>query len=244
MILEQKILGLKIFNLKILGMVFGKNHQRKCLLKKQQAPVMQKYLSKTFANKKDLIEDLDIVSLDIETTGLNPNKDRIVSIGLVQIEGLGIKLDSCWHQIINANKNLSAQSVVIHQITDDQSETGMSINEAIPKLLERLSGKVMLVHNAKVEQGFINKICQTLYGCDFIIPTIDTQALAKRSLDRHDSPYKTNDLRLFNLRKSFNMQSYKAHNALMDAIATAELFLAMVNKISSNKTARLSEFIL
>ena len=239
MILDQEILGLKIFY-----RIFGKNYQRKCLLKQQQAPVMQKYLSKTFANKKDLIKDLDIVSLDIETTGLNPNQDRIVSIGLVQIEDFGIKLDSCWHQVIKTKKTLSAQSVVIHQITDDQSETGMSINEAIPKLLERLSGKVMLVHNAKVEQGFINKICQALYGCDFIIPTIDTQALAKRSLDRSDSSYKINDLRLFNLRKSFNMQAYKAHNALMDAIATAELFLAMANKISSTKTARLSDFIL
>ena len=243
MILDQKIFKLKIFGQKIFYRLFGKNYQRKFLLKQQQAPAMQKYLSKTFANKKDLIEDLDIISLDIETTGLNPNKDRIVSIGLVEIEGLGIKLDSCWHQIISTNKNLSAQSVVIHQITDDQSETGMSINEAIPKLLERLSGKVMLVHNAKVEQGFINKICQTLYGCDFIIPTIDTQALAKRSLDRRDSHYQINDLRLFNLRKSFNMQAYKAHNALMDAIATAELFLAMVEKIAPNKNARLKEFL-
>ena len=243
MMLNQKILNRKILGLKICNRLFGKNYQRKCLLKKQQAPVMQKYLSKTFANKKDLIETLDIVSLDIETTGLNPNKDRIVSIGLVQIEGLGIKLDTVWHQIISTHKNLSAQSVVIHQITDDQSETGMGINEAIPKLLERLSGKVMLVHNAKVEQGFINKICQTLYGCDFIIPTIDTQALAKRSLDRRDSPYQANDLRLFNLRKSYNMQAYKAHNALMDAIATAELFLAMVEKIAPNKNARLKEFL-
>ena len=39
------------------------------------------------------------------------------------------------------------------------------------------------------------------------------------------------------------MPAYKAHNALMDAIATAELFLAMVNKISAHKNARLADFI-
>ena len=204
---------------------------------------MQRYLSNTFASKNELIKDLDIVSLDIETTGLNPDEDRIVSIGLVQIEDLGIKLGSCWHQVISANTDLSAQSVVIHQITDDQSVTGMSIKEAMPILLEHLSGKVMLVHNARIEQGFINKICQSLYGCDFVIPTIDTLALAKRSLDRRNHAYQKNDLRLFNLRKAYNMKAYKAHNALMDAIATAELFLAMVDSISKNKTARLSEFI-
>jgi len=223
--------------------LFGKDYQGRRLLAKVTAPVMQAYLSKPFPNKKELIANIDIISLDLETTGLDPDKDRIVSIGLVQVEQLGIKLDSCWHQIVSTNKSLSSESVVIHQITDDQSETGLSIDKAIPELLERLKGKVMLAHNAKVEQGFINKICQTLYGSDFTIPVIDTQFLAKRSLDRSNQPYKNNDLRLFNLRKNFNMPAYKAHNALIDAVATAELFLAMVDKISPNKKGRLAYFL-
>lgn len=227
----------------MLDKLFGKNYLRRQLLAKATASEMQTYLSKPFPNKKEYITNIDIVSLDLETTGLDPDKDRIVSIGLVEVEQLGIKLDSCWHQVISTNKDLSAQSVVIHQITDDQSVEGMSIEKAIPKLLERLRGKVMLVHNATIEQGFINKICQTLYGSDFVIPIIDTQFLARRSLERSNQQYKNNDLRLFNLRKNFNMPAYKAHNALMDAIATAELFLAMVNKISANKNGRLTDFL-
>lgn len=223
--------------------LFGKDYQRRQLLEKVAAPVMQEYLSKPFPDKKDLISNVNIVSLDLETTGLDPDKDRIVSIGLVQIEQLGIKLESCWHQIISTNQDLSATSVVIHQITDDQSVEGLNIESAIPKLLELLSGKVMLVHNANVEQGFINKICQSLYDSEFVIPIIDTQYLAKRSLDRKDRPYKKNELRLFNLRESFNMPAYKAHNALMDAIATAELFLAMVERIAPNKKGRLKDFL-
>jgi len=223
--------------------LFGKNYRRRQLLTKATASEMQAYLSKPFPNKKEWIANIDIVSLDLETTGLDPDKDRIVSIGLVQVEQLGIKLNSCWHQIISTNKDLSAQSVVIHQITDDQSEIGMSIEKAIPKLLERLRGKVMLVHNATIEQNFINKICQTLYSSDFVIPIIDTQFLARRSLERSNQQYKNNDLRLFNLRKNFNMPAYRAHNALMDAIATAELFLAMVYNIAPNKKGQLADFL-
>ena len=223
--------------------LLGKDYLRRKLLASATAPVMKDYLSKSFRNKKDFINDIPIVSLDIETTGLDVDKDNIVSIGLVQINQLGINLDSCWHQIISTKKTLTEQSVVIHQITDDQSEEGMSIGKAIPQLLEQLSGKVMLVHNAKVEQGFINKICQSLYGCEFVIPIIDTQYLAKRSLERTGSAYKNNDLRLFNLRRSFNMPAYKAHNALMDAIATAELFLLMVDRIAPNKKGRLKDYL-
>ncbi|MDH5396136.1 MAG: hypothetical protein OEW97_07655, partial [Gammaproteobacteria bacterium] len=56
-------------------------------------------------------------------------------------------------------------------------------------------------------------------------------------------PYKSKDLRLFNLRKKLNMPVYKAHNALLDAIATAELFLAILNDVSPKNNARLKEFL-
>ncbi|VAW96428.1 DNA polymerase III epsilon subunit [hydrothermal vent metagenome] len=228
--------------------LLGKEFVRRQLLVNATSSAMKNFLAKPFPNKRESIYDLELVSLDIETTGIEPEKDKIVSIGLVDIKCLGIKLDSCWHQIIQTKKNIPEQSIVIHQITDDQIKTGMSIEQAMPLLLERLSGKVMLVHNAKIELGFINKICQALYASDFVISVIDTQALAKRSLDRHHSPYSNKELRLFNLRRSRNMPAYKAHNALMDAIATAELFLAMLNDIvphcdTDKHKARLADFL-
>jgi len=228
--------------------LFGRNFVRQRLLTKTNASAMRLFLSEPFPQNKKSIYDVDIVSLDLETTGLDPTKDNIISIGLVKIESLEIKLATCWHQIIKTKEYISEQSVVIHQITDDKAKTGMSIEQAIPLLLEQLAGKVMLVHNANIEQGFLNKICQALYDCDFVIPIIDTQVLAKRSLDRRNAVYQSNDLRLFNLRRKFKMPHYKAHNALMDAIATAELFLAIVNEIVPNSSesksrARLGNFL-
>lgn len=223
--------------------LLGKNFVRRKLLKNTNSTVMKKYLEKPFPNKKDFIVNVDIVSLDFETTGLDIEKDRVVSFGLVNIKQLGVDLKSSAHQLINTNIELPETSVVIHQITDEQQINGMSIADAFPKLLKQLSGKVLLAHNAKVEVGFLNKMCQKLYATDFVIPVIDTQHLAKRSFDRQNKAYKSNELRLFNLRKLYNMPAYKAHNALMDAIATAELFLAMVNKISAHKNARLADFM-
>ena len=227
----------------MLSIFLGKNYARKRLLKNTQSSVMKEYLENPFPDKKELISRLNIISLDFETTGLDIEKDRIVSIGWVSIERLGVDLKSCCHQLINTNKELPESSVVIHQITDNQSASGISIEAALPVLLKQLSGKVLLAHNAKVELGFINKMCRKLYDTDFIIPVIDTQHLAKRSFERQNKSYKGSDLRLFNLRKLFNLPAYKAHNALKDAVATAELFLAMVNKISPGCKARLSNFL-
>lgn len=223
--------------------LFGYNYTRRKLLTKTNSTVMQEFLSNPFPNKKELITNVDIVSLDFETTGLDIDKDRIVSIGTVNIFHLGINLTSSSHQLISTDKELPESSVVIHQITDTQLTDAMSVDVALPILLNKLSGKIMLAHNAKLEFGFINKMCQELYGSNFVIPVIDTQYLAKRSFDRQNKAFKSNELRLFNLRKSYNMPVYKAHDALMDAIATAELFLAMVSKISPDNTARLGDFL-
>lgn len=223
--------------------LLGKDYYRKKALKKTTSSIMKKYLEKPFVNKKELINSVDIISLDFETTGLNIKKDKIVSVGWVAIEKLEINLASCTHKIISTNNELPESSVIIHQITDSQSSEGMSIENIMPILLEQLSGKVLLAHNAKIEQGFLNKICQKLYGDNFIIPIVDTQYLAKRSLERKNRIFKKNELRLFNLRKELNLPAYKAHNALMDAVATAELFLAMVNKISPENNARIGDFL-
>lgn len=222
---------------------FGENYTRKKLLKNTRSSVMKEFYNKPFPNRKDLISNVGIVSLDFETTGLSIEIDDIVSVGLVKVSHLGVQLKSCSHQLINIESELPETSVVIHQITDSAAANGIRIEEAIPTLLKQLSGNVMLAHNANVEFGFINKMCQKLYGTEFIIPVIDTQYLAKRSLERKDQSYKSSDLRLFNLRKSLNMPAYKAHNALMDAIATAELFLAIFNRISPKCDGRLRDFL-
>ena len=223
--------------------LFGKNYARKYWLNKTQSSVMRDFLEQPYVSRRKLIKETEIISLDIETTGLDAKKDRIVSIGLVQISELGIKLSSCWHQVIKTKKVLPEKSVVIHNITDDETAAGIGLEDAIAELLKRLKGKVVLVHNSNIEQGFINETCQKLYQTDFIMRVIDTQVLAKRSFDRQGRSYQPTELRLFNLRKMYKLPAYKAHNALLDALATAELFLAMQPTISANDNARLSDFL-
>ena len=55
---------------------------------------------------------------------------------------------------------------------------------------------------------------------------LDTLAIAKRKLDRRDVAYDPSELRLSSLRQKKGLPNHFAHNALNDAIATAELFIA------------------
>ena len=113
----------------------------------------------------------------------------------------------------------------------------------LPQLLQRLAGRVILVHYRNIEQNFIDAACRRLYGQPFIIPIIDTLPIALRLLELRNHTIQPGNLRLFNLRPHFGLPHYKAHNALYDALATAELFLAMAAEAAPSGDYRIGDFI-
>jgi DNA polymerase-3 subunit epsilon len=205
----------------------SKDWQRRRALAKAPVGIMQDYLARSLPNKDTDYGDVDIVALDLETTGLDPQRDNILSYGLVHLRGQSILLESARHAIIRVQQQIPEASAVIHQITDDQAAAGRPLEAVLPEILEQLAGRVMLVHYAGIEQRFLDRACRRLYGAPFVIHTIDTLVLARRLFEIRNHTIQANNLRLFNLRPIYNLPQYKAHNALSDALATAELFLAM-----------------
>lgn len=94
------------------------------------------------------------------------------------------------------------------------------------QLLNAMAGKVMLVHFSQIERNFLKQACFEIYGVKPPLLMIDTLAIAKKRFDMSDVAYDPSRLRLTNLRDSYQLPTFYAHNALNDAIATGELLLA------------------
>jgi DNA polymerase-3 subunit epsilon len=223
---------------------FGYQKHRLRLLAKAPEGPLKAFLSTPFPEPQTPISNVPILALDFETTGLNPATDQLLSAGFVTMENNQIKLVSRYHQIIKTKGELTEQSVVIHQITDQAKESGAALKEVVEALLTALSGKVMLVHFARIEKTFLEQACLELYGMKPVFPIIDTLVVAKRRLEQRDVAYHPSDLRLANLRKSHNLPGHFAHNALNDALATAELFLAEVNFRANGEQLPLKNYLL
>lgn len=202
------------------------------------------FYSQPFPDKKTAMTDLLLVALDMELTGLDCQKDNVISIGLVEIKHLGIQLGTSWHQLIQTHQNIPEATAIIHKLTDDQVATGIELKKAIPMLLQRLQGKVLVAHHAGIELAFINKICRHYYHVDFFMPTIDTMQLAERRLKRQHELLATDALRLYNLRQHYQLPAYHAHNALSDALSTAELLLALMYDLYPQHDCVLSDLLL
>jgi DNA polymerase-3 subunit epsilon len=227
----------------LLGRLLGKEHQRKRAFAKAAPGPLADYLAEPFPDKDSDCREIEIVAIDLETTGLDPQKDDILSIGMINIDHFGVKLSSAWHSIVRIERDVPGESAVIHHITDDQSAAGYPIETLLPEMLRRLAGRPMLVHYSPIEQNFISAVCQRLYGAPFVAPIIDTLEIAQRVFERRNHLIQPGDLRLFNLRPRYNLPQYKAHNALYDALATAELFLAMADNLYPERPCPLGEFL-
>jgi len=217
--------------------------KRKRLLKNAPAGALRDFLSVPFPRPSSNLADVSILSVDFETTGLNAKKDQLLSVGFVECHNNQVILSTCYHQVIKTKGQLTADNVVIHQITDQQKNQGQMLRQVVENLLNALAGKVMLAHFSSIERQFLNQACIELYGMAPVFPIIDTLAIAKRRLDKLDIPYDPSQLRLSNLRNHYNLPKHFSHNALNDAIATAELLLVQANEISQGNNLRLAQLL-
>jgi DNA polymerase-3 subunit epsilon len=211
-----------------------------------QAPegALKDFLSIAFPHPDTPLNEIDILSVDFETTGLNAINDKLLSVGFIGVKQQQISLKNSYHQIIKTKEDLSADNVIIHQITDQQKEQGAPLKEVVESLLKALAGKVMLVHFARIERQFLQQACLELYGVSPPFPMIDTLMVAKRQLDKKDIAYDPSELRLSALRQKQGLPNHFAHNALNDAIATAELLMVQVSNMQDSNQLKLKDLLL
>jgi DNA polymerase-3 subunit epsilon len=229
---------------RLINYIAGYEAKRKRLLKKAPEGPLKDFLTVPFPALNTPIHQLPILAVDFETTGLNAKTDKLLSVGFVTMEKEQIKLNTCYHQIINTTTRLEESNVIIHQITDEQKDQGQSLELVVEKLLQALTGKVMLVHFARIERQFLQQACLELYGLAPEFPIIDTLVIAKRQLDKRDVSYDPSELRLSKLRHQYQLPDHHGHNALNDAIATAELLLAQVHNKAKTERVQLKDILL
>lgn len=192
---------------------------------------LRDYLSVPFPDPATPATQLPMLAVDVETTGLDPAKDRLLSVGFVPLHGLSIDLSGAVHLVVRTHGGVG-QSAVVHGLTDDVLADGDDLEAILPVLLAALRGRVLLAHFADIEEGFLSAACQRLYGWAFHCISVDTMQLQSRVNGTAWNNAPTGSLRLPAARAKFGLPRYRSHEALTDALACAELYLAQVALLS------------
>ena len=169
------------------------------------------------------------IVIDCEMTGLDVVKDELLSIGWVRLGPHGVEMQSAKHRLIKSDAQVG-QSATIHMIRDCELQQGLSIDDVLLELLADAKGFLPVFHNASLDLAFLNQSVHHAFGAPWWPSYVDTLLNEKRLLERHSELPKSGALTLAQCRVRYNLPAYRGHNALVDALATAELLLAEIKK--------------
>jgi DNA polymerase-3 subunit epsilon len=178
---------------------------------------------------------VEFVALDFETTGSDPQTEDIVSAGWVVLRHAAVELETATRRLVRPSKAMPERSAVIHAITDDEAAMGEALATLLADLLGILAGRVLIAHYAPAERGFLDAGCRRCFGAGLVLPVVDTLQLARSRLEREGRELVRGDLRLDALRVRYGLPHHALHDALGDALATAELFLAQAEHLAAGE---------
>lgn len=199
-------------------------------------PRLQTYYAAGLPSGDTPLVQAPLIALDVETTGLDPVRDGIVSIGLVPMSLERIFASASRHWIVRPRVPLDETSVTFHGITDSQVVEAPDLQAVLGEVLEALAGRIVIVHCRDIERQFLDRALKSRIGEGIVFPTIDTMAL-EAQLHRRGTRFffarlwgqsKLVSIRLAASRSRYGLPRYGLHHALTDALATGELFQAQV----------------
>lgn len=164
-----------------------------------------------------LLKKETFICLDCESTGLEPEQDRIIEIASATFTFDEI-LDS-FESLVDPECPIPQVSQEIHKISYDMLQGKPKIAAILPDFLKKIEGKILVGHGISFDIALIaaeakrHQIPNQIREQSFF----DTLRMARLY---GDSP--TNSLQ--QLRQHFNIQSEGAHRAMSDVIVNIEVF--------------------
>ncbi len=194
------------------------------------------------------ISQCPFVVFDTELTGLNRRCDSIISIGAVKMTGKTIHAGSRFYRLVKPDCEMARDNVVIHRITPGELAEQKPIEEVLPDFLSFIQDSVIAGHFVHIDTDFINRSMKTIYGKKLKNPAIDTYNIHEW-LQENDSEFRrhyeggSTKSDLFSMAKRYKVEFREAHNSLIDAYITAQLFQRFLCFIEKNGISKIKTLI-
>lgn len=171
-------------------------------------------------SEKEILNLENYYVVDVETTGLNQQTDKIVEIAWLKVEH-GEIVDK-FSSMVDPEHHISASASAVNGIYDSDVKGAPTYADIRECVSSALMGSTIVGHNVYFDLSFI----KNLIGCmEGRILYADTLSMSRKAFPG------LNGYKLENLCETFGLQMHSTHRALDDVLATKELFDLCQNKL-------------
>jgi DNA polymerase-3 subunit epsilon len=194
--------------------------------------------SQELSTAPNTMRNVSFAVVDFETTGLNPETDRIVQLAAIIVNGEGEIVDS-FDTIVKPESPAEYQHGAehIHGISIEQVSDGMPLRKALEQLWSINAGHVFTAHNAAFDLGFLHAESERVGIKGQVEVHIDTLELSRRTTGA-DTSRRHN---LFALCEHYGIERGQVHDAKSDATATAQLLMHLIKELGVDSPDQVAE---
>ena len=172
------------------------------------------------------------VALDCETTGLNTRTDEIISVGAVRIRDQRILTSERLELLIRPEGEVSAESIRVHRLRQQDVAGGLPAPEAMRRLLHFIGARPLVGYYLEFDVAMLNRAVKPLIGIRLPQPKIEVSKLYYDYKFRQLPPYQQHDqadidLRFATIMAELGLPTREAHDALNDAVMAALAFIKL-----------------
>jgi DNA polymerase-3 subunit epsilon len=161
------------------------------------------------------------VVVDVETTGLNLSRDNLIAIGAVAVDGGRAGLGDSFEIVLLQQASSHRDNILIHGIGGTAQTEGVPPAEALLRFLEFIGKDPLIAFHVAFDKTMIRRAIKHHLGFSFKHPWLDL-AYVMPGLNQQFA----HRLRaLDDWASHFGIRNYARHNALADALSTAQLYL-------------------
>jgi DNA polymerase III subunit epsilon len=184
--------------------------------------------------------EVEYLVVDLETTGLDLQRDDIASYGAVLIRDGRIVVAENTYGLVCPTCEITAESTTVHTLRRADVADAPPLSEAVAVLDTLLWDRVLVAHAAWIEKAFLGRAFAE-HGATMRSPIIDTAALARADGIAPRGSGREPDLEW--LAGEIGLPAVNPHHALGDAITTAQVFLALTSRLARLGYSKASDFV-
>ncbi len=192
---------------------------------------MRKSISKM--NEYTLIDNTRFIIVDVETTGLNYEKDRICEIAYIEMIGAKDEVKN-FSTLINPGVDIPPDITKIHGISNDDVRNAPFFKDIAGRIINDFYNSVLVGHNILFDFSFIDWELKRIGLKMPEVKLIDTVVLSKKFQQFTHTP----NHKLKNIARSINLFSDNWHRAANDVEITKEIFTYFITKLTKDYSVR------